>query len=265
MGARARGALAVAATVAASALAVRSCSSPRDRGGANATAPPIAPEAASFAAPTAPTAGVDPVLADVAAPSAGWEAEAAEIAADLRRILDGRPRAGAYAEARAGAARADLALFPPDRARVRRLLLGSERDRVLALAALAARGALDDDLLRIVLRSQRAEDDEVVRLLGAEIVAAVPPELGARHEDDLLRAFEAEPNPLVLAVALPALERMDEARLRALLRAQVATADPEMVAILIALARERLGAGAREEVWAAGPFGPAPDEVRPGR
>jgi hypothetical protein len=181
-------------------------------------------------------------------PSAGWEDAAAAVSADLQRILDGRPRAGAYAEARAEAARADLALFPPERARLRRLLAGGERERILALAALAASAQADDDLARLVLRSQRPEDGEVARLLGAEIAAGLAPELLARHEDELLRAFEREPNPLVLAVALPALERMEAPRLRALLRAQAAAADPEMLAVLWALARARLGQIAADEL-----------------
>ncbi|HEY6005037.1 MAG TPA: hypothetical protein VIV57_19320, partial [Anaeromyxobacter sp.] len=178
---------------------------------------------------------------DEPSPSAGWEEAAEAVAADLRRLLDGRPGAGAYAEARAEAARADLALFPPDRARIRRLLAGGERERLLALAALAARPELDDDLARLVLRGQRPEDDEVARLLGAEIAAGLAPDLAARHEDELQRAFEREPNPLVLAVALPALERMEAPRLRALLRAQAAAADPEMLPVLLALSRARLG------------------------
>lgn len=184
-------------------------------------------------------------------PSAGWEEAAGVVAADLRRILDGRPRAGAYEEARAEAARQDLALFPPDHERLRRLLAGSERERVLALAALAARPERDEDLVRLVLRSQRPDDDEVVRLLGAEIAAGLEPDLLARYEEDLLRAFEREPNPLVLAVAIPALERLDEARLRALLRAQAAAAAPDMLPVLLALARGRLPAAAIEELEVA--------------
>ncbi len=182
--------------------------------------------------------------------SAGWQEAAESVAADLRRLLHGHPGGGAYAEARAEAARADLALFPPDRARIRRLLGGGDRERVLALAALAARPELDDDLARLVLRGQRPEDDEVARLLGAEIAAGLAPEVAARHEDDLLRAFEREPNPLVLAVALPALERMEAPRLRALLRAQATAADPEMLPVLLALSRARLGGDAASDVEA---------------
>jgi hypothetical protein len=121
------------------------------------------------------------------------------------------------------------------------LLSPDLRSRALALAAIAARAEASDDLLRIALRSQRPGDDEVVRLLGAELVAALPAEVLARHEDDLLRAFERETNALVLAVALPALERMEEPRLRALLDAQLALAAPEMLPVLVGIARDRLG------------------------
>ncbi len=207
------------------------------------------PEPASGARP--PGARTEPPAPDglhvdlgFPSPAAGWEEEAWIVANDLRRLLEGRPRAGAYEEARAEAARADLALYPPDRARLRRLLLGSERERLLSLAALSARPELDDDLVRIVFRSQRPEDDALVRLLGAEIAAALPAELLGRHEDDLLRAFEREPNPLVLALALPALERMEEGRLRALLDAQLSAAGPEMLPVLVGLARDRLGPAA---------------------
>lgn len=192
-----------------------------------------APLATSFPAPS---------------PATGWEEAAGVVAADLRRLLDGRARAGAYEEARAEAARRDLALFPPDRGALARLLAGSERERVLALAVLAARPERDDDLVRLVLRSQRPDDDDVVRLLGAEIAAGLGPDVLARHEEDLLRAFEREPNPLVLAVAMPALERMDESRLRTLLRAQAATARAEMLPVLLALARDRLAAAAVEDL-----------------
>ncbi|HET8538740.1 MAG TPA: hypothetical protein VFL83_02590 [Anaeromyxobacter sp.] len=255
---RGRWILPVSAAALAAALAARACSlrPAQVERAAGAREEARSGEAPLPAAAPAPPLAASPSAVLLAEPSAGWESEAETIAAGLRRILDGRPRAGAYAEARAEAARADLALFPPPRDRVRRLLLGSERDRTLALAALAARPDLDDDLLRLVLRSQRPEDDELLRLLGAEIAAAAPAELGARHEDDLLRAFEVEPNPLVLAVALPALERMDEARLRRLLRAQLAVASPEMLPVLLALARGRLGAAGVEDVRAALAAGP---------
>jgi len=206
-----------------------------------AGAPPRTGAAASSGGPPAFTFP-EPSLA------AGWEEAAEAVAADLGRVLEGHARAGAYAEARAEAARLDLQLFPPERTRLRRLLLGSERERTLALAALAARPELDDDLVRIVLRSQRPGDAEVTRLLCAEIAGGLAPDLLARHEDDLLRAFEREPNPLVLAVALPALERMEAPRLRALLRAQAAASGPEMLPVLLALARARLGPAAVEEL-----------------
>jgi len=191
----------------------------------------------------AAVAGEEP-RGEVPLPSAspGWEEAAETVSIDLRRLLLGRPAAGAFEEARADAARQDLALFPPDPTELRRMLLASDtRARTLALVALAARPQPSDDLVRIVLRSQRSEDEEVVRLLGAEVVSALPPELLARHEDDLLRAFAREQNPFVLAVALPALERMEEPRLRALLDAQLALAAPEMLPVLVGLARDRLG------------------------
>ncbi len=198
-------------------------------------------------------------------PSVGWETEAEALAADLRGLLDGHARGGAYAEARAEAARRDLALFPPEKSRVRRMLLGGERERTWALAAVAARPEASDDLVRIVLRSQRPDDDEVVRLLGAEIVAALPAEVLSRHEDDLLRAFEQETNPLVFAVALPALERMEEPRLRQLLRAQVSAAGSEMLPVLVALAKDRLGAQGMEgvEETLGAQTGAGDGEVRP--
>lgn len=229
----------------------RSCAPGAEGPGGGSTARPERPRGGD---PTASGGGAgsgrEPLVFTLAEPSpaVGWEEAAEVVAADLRRILDGRPRAGAYAEARAEAARRDLLLFPPDRERLRRLLAGGERERVLALAALAARPEGDDDLVRLVFRSQRPEDDEVVRLLGAELAAGLEPELVARHEEDLLRAFEREPNPLVLAVALPALERMAEPRLGALLRAQAAAADPAMLPVLLALARSRLAARAIEDL-----------------
>jgi hypothetical protein len=201
-----------------------------------------------------------PGAAEGASPAAGWELpfptgatgweEAAEtVALDLRRFLLGRAAGGAYEEARAEAARRDLALFPPEPGRLRRLLLSSApAERTIALAALSARGEATDDLVRIVLRSARPDDDELLRLLAADLVAALPPEQLARHEDDLLGAFAREPNPLVLAVALPALERLETPRLRALLEAQLAVAAPEMVPVLAALARDRLGPDGLREI-----------------
>lgn len=255
---RARLAWTAVAALLAAILALLVSRSARDRSTAGDS-----PQAAG--APRPPGAVAVPPAPDgfrvdvgVPSPSAGWEEEAWIVASDLRRLLEGRPRAGAYEEARAEAARGDLALYPPDRARLRRLLLGDERERLLALAALSARPDLDDDLLRIVLRSQRPEDGDLVRLLGAEIASALSPELLGRHEDDLLRAFEREQNPLVLAVALPALERLEEPRLRSLLRAQLLRASPEMLPVLLALARSRLGSAALEElvVVTASPAGP---------
>lgn len=179
----------------------------------------------------------------------GWEEAAETVALELRRILDGRARGGAYEDARAEAARQDLALFPPDEARVRRLLLSpTVADRVHGLTALAVRAAAPDDLVRIALRSARPDDDELLRLLAAELAASLPPEQLARHEEELLRAFEREPNPLVLAVALPALERLEPERVRALVEGQLAIAAPEMVPILAALARDRLGEEALRSV-----------------
>ncbi len=183
-----------------------------------------------------------------APPSAGWEDAADAIATDLRRVLEGRASGGAYEDARSEAARQDLALFPPELDRIRRMLLGSERERALALAALSARPVESDDIVRLVLRSQRPDDGELLRILGAEICSGLAPEVLSRHEEEVLHAFEREPNPLVLAFALPALERMGEERLRDLVRAQVATAEPEMLPVLIALARDRLGSTAMESV-----------------
>lgn len=236
--------LGLLATVGA-AIGVRSC-----------TAGPVREEAAHGRGAGPPherddrLAASAPPLVLLPSPSPlGWHDAAETVAIDLRRFLVGRPAAGAFEEARAEAARADLALFPPDPAELRRMLLSPDvRLRTLALAALAAGAEASDDLLRVVLRSQRPGDDEVVRLLGAEVVAALPPELLARHEEDLLRAFEREANPLVLAVALPALERMEEPRLRALLDAQLSLAAPEMTPVLVAFARARLGSEALASV-----------------
>jgi hypothetical protein len=172
----------------------------------------------------------------------GWEEAAETVAIDLRGLVLGRPVVGAYEEARAEAARRDLRMYPPDPARLRRMLLSpSASDRILALSALSARGEASDDLVRIALRSARSWDEDLLRLLLADLVTALPPEQAARHEDDVLRAFEREPNPLVLAVALPALERLEAPRLRALVEAQLGVAAPEMIPVLAALARDRLG------------------------
>jgi hypothetical protein len=199
--------------------------------------------------PAAPPSWDAPrVEARPAPSSAGWEDEADAVAVDLRSVLEGRARPGAFAEARAEAARRDLALFPPDEDLIRRMLIGGERERTWALAALAARPTEADDIVALVLRSQRPEDGELLRLLGAEICSGLAPEVLSRHEEDVLRAFEREPNPLVVAFALPALERLREDRLRDFMRAQVATAEPEMLPVLLALARDRLGSAAIESV-----------------
>jgi hypothetical protein len=237
--------IALLALVSATAIAVRACSTAPLR-----TDPtpdrPVEPAAAPERRAIVPAPRPDLLLPS---PSAGWHDAAETVALDLRRLLLGGPAAGAYEEARADGARADLALFPPDPDELRRMLLSpDERPRALALAALGARGDVPDDLVRVVLRGQRPGADPLVRLLGAEVVAALPPELLARHEDDLLRAFEREANPLVLAVALPALERMEEPRLRALLDAQLSLSAPEMIPVLAAIARARLGAEALASV-----------------
>jgi hypothetical protein len=213
----------------------------REAGAAAAARPPTVAATATTASP-----GWELPLPTGAT---GWEEAAETVALDLRRFLLGRAAGGAYEEARAEAARADLAAFPPEPGKLRRLLLSpSAGDRTLALAALAARGQATDDLVRIALRCARPEEDELLRLLAADLVAALPPEQLARHEDDLLRAFEREPNPLVLAVALPALERLEAPRLRALLEAQLAVAAPEMLPVLAALARDRLGPEGLREI-----------------
>lgn len=231
-------------------LRARSCGRSRD------TTPPGAATGALNAEPATGAAvaedvdeGGTPRTRTLPDAAAGWEEAAETVALDARRFLAGRPAAGSFEEARAEAARQDLALFPPAPARLRSLLLSPDpNDRALALAALAARPEATDELVRLVLRGQRAEEDELVRFLAAEVVAALPPAQLALREDDLLRAFEREPVPLVLAVALPALERMEEPRLRALLEAQLALAAPEMIPVLVAVARDRLGPGALREV-----------------
>jgi hypothetical protein len=212
-----------------------------------------APEPAAAAPATAPVAvpgGASSWELPDPTGQEAWEEAAETVALDLRGLVLGRPVVGAYEEARAEAARRDLALYPPDPARLRRLLLSaSTSERVLALAALSTRGEASDDLVRIALRSARPYDDDVLRVLLADLVAALPPEQAARHEDDVLRVFEREPNPLVLAIALPALERLESPRLRALVEAQLGVAAPEMVPVLAGLARDRLGP---EELRAVG-------------
>lgn len=198
-----------------------------DRTAAAPPSPPAAPRTWEVPSPTGQEA---------------WEEAAETVALDLRGLVLGRPVVGAYEEARAEAARRDLRLHPPDPTRLRRMLLSpSTTDRTHALAALSARGEATDDLVRIALRSARSWDEDLLRLLLADLVTALPPEQAARHEDDVLRAFEREPNPLILAIALPALERLEAPRLRALVEAQLGVATPEMIAVLAALARDRLG------------------------
>jgi hypothetical protein len=181
-------------------------------------------------------------------PSSGWEEAAETIVVDLQAILEGRPRAGAFIEASVMAARDDLARFSPPRERLRRLLLGSDRERTLALAALSVHPSPDDDLVRLALRSRRDGDGALMRLLAAELVAGLRSSQLSRHEDDLLETFRDEQNPLVLALALPALEQLEEGRLRALLRAQVETAPEPMLPVLVGLARDRLGREALADV-----------------
>lgn len=211
-------------------------------------------------APTAPGSGPGPAGAPappdaaaprpdpVAPPHAGWQDAARDLLDELGGTLRGTRSRGAYAEARAEAARADLATFAPPARELHALLRGGEEERLLALAALAARPPEDDDTVRLVLRGHPGETSPLARLLGAEIAAGLSPTTAARHEDDLARAFEDEPSPLVLAAAVPALERLDEPRLAALLRAQLARASPEMRPVLVALARARLSGAALAEL-----------------
>jgi hypothetical protein len=181
-------------------------------------------------------------------PSTGWEEAAETIVTDLHAILDGRPGTGAFVEASVSAAREDLARYPPAPERLRRMLLGNDRERTQALVALSAGPVPDDDLVRLALRSRRDGDDGVMRLLCAELVASLPPAQLSRHEDDVLGAFVGEQNPLVLALALPAIEQLDEGRLRALLRAQVEASPDPMLPVLVGLARDRLGPEALADV-----------------
>jgi hypothetical protein len=196
------------------------------------------------ALPVGAAAPADPV----APPHTGWHGAARDLLDELRGTLRGTRSRGAYAEARAEAARADLAAFAPPARELHALLRGGEEERLLALAALAARPPEDDDTVRLVLRGHPGEPSPLARLLGAEIAAGLSPATAARHEDDLARAFEDEPSPLVLAAAVPALERLAEPRLAALLRAQLARASPEMRPVLAALARARLSGAALAEL-----------------
>lgn len=192
-----------------------------------------------FGRPGGSAAG--PALPPEPPSSAGWEEAAEAIVADLRGLLAGRPGPGSFAEALAEASRRDLARYPPSHGALRRGLLGSDEDRARALAALAAAPVPDEELVGLALRIHRSDDDPVVRLLDAEVAASTPPQLLSRHEEELLQAFAGEENPLVLAVALPALEQLDERGFTELLRTQVAIASPPMLPILVGLARDRLG------------------------
>lgn len=229
----------VAAILAAG--AIRACTERRGsspRAGDDASPAPTETRAGGFAAP-GDEAGPQATAAERL--SAGWQEAAEAVVEDARAMLDGRVHPGAFAEAQAEASRQELALHPPTRERLRRQLLGTERERTEALAALSAHPELDDELVGLVLREQRPEDDAVTRLLSAEVLAAAPAGFLSLHEDALLRAFSGERNPLVLAVALPALERLDEGRLQALLGAQLDGASSAMLPVLVGLARDRLG------------------------
>ncbi|BDG02167.1 hypothetical protein [Anaeromyxobacter oryzae] len=220
-------------------------------------APPVerAPSAPSGAAEGASATTEAPRAALPApspAPASGWEEDAWYVLDALEALATGR-RAGAFAEARAEAIRGDLALFPPGAAELRALLRGGLRERALALVAAAARPPDDEDVLELALRAFDPADPLVVRLLGAELVAALPPERVALHDDALVRAFEAEPDPLVLATALPGLERLDAVPLARIFRTQLVHAAPEMQPVLLRLAASRVGAEALEQLEAATP------------
>jgi hypothetical protein len=212
---------------------------------------PRAPAAAAGDAAATPPAGAWPELPfappplpedlrRVPLPSAGWTLDAHHVVEDVRRTLRGA-RGGAYAEARAEAVRADLALFPPPDDEIRRLLLSGPTERAWAFVALAARPPDDDDLVALAFRTMEPADDPAVRLLAADLCAALPPERISRMEEEVLRAFREEPDPLVLATALPGLERLEAARLAALFQAQLARAGPDMRRVLVLLAASRLG------------------------
>lgn len=187
---------------------------------------------------------------DGASHRAAWRAAAEALLEGTRDALWGADDYAVVVESEE--ARAALAgMLAADRDEVRRLLLGSERDRAIGLAALAASAVADEELLGLAVRMQRPEDEPAVRLLGAEVIASIPPEAMERLQDDVVRALSAEPNPLVLVVALPGLERLDQPRLVALLEAQLRLAGPEMRPILLGLARARVGEAALVELRAA--------------
>ena len=214
-----------------------------------APAPPPAPAPEEAPAPTAPPALAPP--APVPSP-AGWRDEARYVLESLDALVTGRG-AGSYVEARAEAVRTDLALFPPDAAELRALLRGGSRERTLALVAAAARPPDDDAAIDLALAVDPARDGIVTRLLAAEVAAGLAPERLALHEDAVARAFEAEPDPLVFAVALPALERLDAGKLARVLRRQLTLAAPEMQAIILRLAASRVGGEALRELQASVP------------
>jgi hypothetical protein len=213
----------------------------------DAIAPAPAPESPPTPAAPAPAA---PALPRPSA--AGWQDEARYVLESLEALVGGR-RAGSYLEARAEAIRKDLALFPPDAAELRVLLRGGSRERTLALVAASARPPDDDAAIDLALSVDPARDATVARLLAAELAAALPPERLAVHEDAVARAFEAEPDPLVFAVALPALERLDAAGLARVLRRQLQLATPEMQAIILRLAASRVGREALRDLQASVP------------
>jgi hypothetical protein len=222
---------------------------------------PDAPErrspAASASPSPSPAAGEDaagaPATLAAATASAGWQEEVPYLLEVLEELMAGRQPADAYATGRAEAVRRDLALFPPGPAELERLLRGGIRERTLALVAAAAHHPEEDDLIELALGTLEPSDPRVLRLLGAELAAALPAERLSGHEDALVHAFEAEPDPLVLAVALPALERLDASRLSRILRTQLVRATPEMRPVLLRLAASRVGADALRELEAATP------------
>lgn len=221
---------------------------------------PERPSPAAWASASPAAAGEDvtgapampATLAAATAPD-GWQSEVPYLLEVLEGLMAGRQPEGAYTTDRAEAIRRDLALFPPAPAELDRLLRGGIRERTLALVAAAAHPPADDDLIELALRALDPGDPRVLRLLGAELAAALPAERLSGHEDALVHAFEAEPDPLVLAVALPALERLDAARLSRILRTQLVRATPEMRPVLLRLSASRVGGDALRELEAATP------------
>ncbi len=179
-----------------------------------------------------------------------WRA-AAEATLEAYRdvIAGGDPWALVVESEGARAALAEAAAA--DRTEIRRLLLGTGREREIALVTMARSGLADEELLALAVRLQRPEDDEIVRLVGADVMAGMPGESLARLQDDVVRALSGETNPLVFVLALPGLERMDEAHLVELLARQLRLAGPEMRPILYDLARQRVGAASLADLRAA--------------